>query len=324
MRVTLSFIMELYSMTKKQIEIRYTILLFIPVLSLVASSVANTLPSQPMRVFGKLVQEPSQLNNDRQLQQYQTSYNTDHYQQASITTNTTTVRHATPTGTYVISVRDDNKSQCSLNGSVTPTCTSHLALISLPSTLTISVVPKKLCQPAAAGTPLTKMHASPHLVDFIVGYEGNAGMLASSKRLTGDVYGLYNDGGDNCTVGIGRLVHNGTCTSKDVASHKTTFPIGQTHANALQQLAEDVASVENDVNDNVKVHLTQQEFDALVDFTFNEGVNNLKISKLLKDINAGNCEASTIASDLQTFTRAGALLARRNDEANLFNDGVYG
>ena len=81
--------------------------------------------------------------------------------------------------------------------------------------------------------------------------------------------------------------------------------------------------MEDDVKDNVKVHLTQQEFDALVDFTFNEGVNNLKISKLLKDINGGNCDATTITSDLQAFTRHGALLARRNDEANLFNNGVY-
>jgi lysozyme len=74
----------------------------------------------------------------------------------------------------------------------------------------------------------------------------------------------------------------------------------------------------------VKVHLTQQQFDALVDFTFNEGLNNLKISKLLKDINAGNCDAATITSDLLRFTRAGVLVVRRTDEANLFNSGIYG
>jgi GH24 family phage-related lysozyme (muramidase) len=312
-------------MTKKQIEIHYTILLFILVLCLIASSIAaNTLPSEPLRVFGKLVREPSQLNNNRQVQQYQTSYNTNHYQQASINTNTTTVRHTTPIGTYITSAGDDNKSQCSLNGSVTPTCTSHLDLTSLPSIVTISVVPKKLCQPAATGTPFAKMHASSHVVDFIVGYEGNAGMLPTSRRLTGDIYGLYNDGENNCTVGIGHLVHNGKCTSKDIALHKTTFPNGQTRADAIQRLKEDASSVEKDVNDNIKVHLTQQAFDALVDFTFNEGVNHLKISKLLKDINAGNCDASTITSDLLTFTRAGTLVDRRNDEANLFNDGVYG
>jgi GH24 family phage-related lysozyme (muramidase) len=149
-------------------------------------------------------------------------------------------------------------------------------------------------------------------------------LLPTSRRLTGDIYGLYNDGENNCTVGIGHLVHNGTCTSKDIALHKNTFPNGQTHSDAIQRLEEDATFVENDVNDNIKVHLTQQEFDALVDFTFNEGVNHLKISKLLKDINAGDCHASTISSDLLTFTRVGTLVDRRNDEANLFNDGVYG
>ena len=74
----------------------------------------------------------------------------------------------------------------------------------------------------------------------------------------------------------------------------------------------------------MKVHLTQQQFDALVDFTFNEGLNNLKISKLHKDINAGNCDAATITSDLLRFTRAGVLVVRRTDEANLFNSGIYG
>ena len=70
-------------MTNKIIGMRYTILV-----CLIASSIAaNTLPSQ--RVFGKLVQEPSQLSNSRQVEQYQTSYNTNHYQQAYFTTNTT-------------------------------------------------------------------------------------------------------------------------------------------------------------------------------------------------------------------------------------------
>jgi hypothetical protein len=82
-------------------------------------------------------------------------------------------------------------------------------LINLPIVVAISDIPTKLCQPPAAGTPLTKMHASSHVVDFIVGYEGNAGMLAPSARLTQDIYGLYNDGANNCTVGIGHLVHAG-------------------------------------------------------------------------------------------------------------------
>lgn len=272
-----------YKMTNKITEMRYTILIF-----LIASSIAA---STPQHVFATQ-QEP--LSNSRQVQEDQTSYNINHYQQASVTTNTTA-------------------------------STSHLAFsFSSPlSTVTNSVVPKKLCGTAAAGAPLTNMRVTSRLVEFIAAYEGNAGMLAPSERLTGDTYGLYNDFQDNCTDAIGHLVHYGKCTSNDVALHKTTFPNGQTYAEAFKQFRQDLHYAENDVIDNVKVHLTQQQFDALVDFTFNEGINNLTNSKLLKDINAGNCDPSTIKSDLQAFTRQGALIARRDDESNMFNNGVY-
>jgi len=99
---------------------------------LIALSIAN-LPSY--RVFGKLVQQSSQISNSRQVQ---TSYNTNYYQQAFITTNTTTWY-----------ARDDNKIQCSLNGADIPTCRSHPALTSNASH---SVVSEKLCQPATADT----------------------------------------------------------------------------------------------------------------------------------------------------------------------------
>lgn len=348
-------------MTDKRIHLRYKIFLFIFAVILIVSSIAaNTHTNnkaytqvipQPLLVFGQLIQQPIQLNNNMQLQPYQISDNTNPYyidqqQQDLSTKTTTTTRHATSSDTsFTFAVADNNiqirdelstlnkiatyyslgmaGSQCSLNGSTTASCSSPFLITNLIS-LTSTLVTKKICQPAAAGTPLAKMHSSLHLLNFIEGYEGNAGMLTPSKRLTGDTYGLYNDGANNCTVGIGHLVHNGMCTVKDTKLYKTTFPNGQTHAEARQQLYDDVISIENDVNDNLKVHLTQQQFDTLVDFTFNEGENNLKISKLLKDINAGNCDAATITSDLHKFTRDGALLVRRDDEANLFNNGVYG
>src|SRR5215472_9361009 len=131
-------------------EAGYSIL----VVCLIASSIAaNTLASQA--AFGKLVQEPSHLNYNRQVQQYQTAYYTNHFQ--GDTTNIVP-------GTYITSEWDNNKFQFSLIG-FTSTCASHLVLISLLNAGRNSLVPKKLC--VAVGTPLTNMHASSYLINFV-------------------------------------------------------------------------------------------------------------------------------------------------------------
>jgi GH24 family phage-related lysozyme (muramidase) len=173
-------------------------------------------------------------------------------------------------------------------------------------------------------------------VNLIEHFEGNAGLLRNTCgpkihfncRVTGDTYGLYNDLAGHCTKGIGHLEHLGPCTPRDTNSYNTQFPGGMTHAQALALLAADIATkAEIPVNNLVSVQLTQEQFDALVSFTFNEGGNNLRISNLLRDINSGNCDPNTILADFLRFTRAGgnpdALVARRTTEANLFNNGIY-
>jgi lysozyme len=177
---------------------------------------------------------------------------------------------------------------------------------------------------------------SPAGVNLIERFEGNAGLLRNTCgprihfncKVTGDTYGLYNDLAGHCTKGIGHLEHLGPCTPRDINSYNTQFSGGMTHAQALALLATDIATkAEGPVNNLVNVQLTQEQFDALVSFTFNEGANNLRISNLLRDINSGNCDPNTILADFLRFTRAGgnpdALVARRTTEANLFNNGIY-
>ena len=53
-------------------------------------------------------------------------------------------------------------------------------------------------------------------------------------------------------------------------------------------LRKDCILCENTVNTYVKVLLTQAQFDALVSFIFNVGVNAFKKSTLLKVLNLGN------------------------------------
>jgi lysozyme len=94
-----------------------------------------------------------------------------------------------------------------------------------------------------------------------------------------------------------------------------------TQAEADRLLAEDVAEFENGVNEAVKVPLTQNQFDALVSFSFNVGLGNLKRSTLLRRVNAK--QFISAANEFAKWNRAGnkvlrGLTRRRAAEARLF------
>lgn len=88
-----------------------------------------------------------------------------------------------------------------------------------------------------------------------------------------------------------------------------------------EYLKEDVKEAENAVNKFVEVDLSQDQFDALVSFTFNLGSGNLQQSTLLKKVNAGDTEGAS--QEFQKWNRAGGkvvvgLTKRRLGEADLF------
>jgi lysozyme len=94
-----------------------------------------------------------------------------------------------------------------------------------------------------------------------------------------------------------------------------------TQKEADRLLAEDVAEFEEGVNDAVKVPLTQNQFDALVVFSFNVGTGALKRSTLLKKLNAKNYVGA--ADELLKWNKAGGkvlrgLTRRRQAERKLF------
>lgn len=97
-----------------------------------------------------------------------------------------------------------------------------------------------------------------------------------------------------------------------------------TQAQAQDLLARDVSSATACVNNSVLVKLTQEEFDALVDFVFNVGAGAFKGSRLLRDLNAGDFAGA--AAQFELWDHAGGvvnpgLLRRRQAEAALFNTG---
>lgn len=86
-------------------------------------------------------------------------------------------------------------------------------------------------------------------------------------------------------------------------------------------LRHDVARFEEGVDEVVKVSLSQDEFDALLSFSFNLGLGNLRQSTLLRKLNAGDFAAA--ASEFKRWNRAGqrilaGLTRRREAEARLF------
>jgi lysozyme len=83
-------------------------------------------------------------------------------------------------------------------------------------------------------------------------------------------------------------------------------------ANALEA---DVGWAEAEVNKYVTVPMTQNQFDALVSFTFNVGPSGFDHSSALRDFNAGVIRA---ANDLLMWEQPPVLKGRRESERAQF------
>ena len=90
---------------------------------------------------------------------------------------------------------------------------------------------------------------------------------------------------------------------------------------ANKLLEEDIAKFEKYVNVNVAVELNQNQFDALVAWTFNLGVGNLRSSTMLKKLNESDYDS--VPSEMRRWNKAGGktldgLIRRRKAEGLLF------
>lgn len=122
-------------------------------------------------------------------------------------------------------------------------------------------------------------------------------------------------GGEPYTIGYGH-------TGSDVYLGLTI-----TEEKALELLSEDLRKFEKAVNDKVKVDLTQDQFDALVSFTYNCGPTNLAKSTLLKKLNKKDYQGA--ADEFPKWRKANGkvmkgLERRRAAERALFLGRVGG
>lgn len=108
----------------------------------------------------------------------------------------------------------------------------------------------------------------------------------------------YNDGAGVCTIGYGHTDAAGPPSVR--------YGMLCTEADADAWLSTDLAKVEREVSELVKVPLTQGQFDTLVSFEFNTG--GLGRSTLLKRLNAG--DYACVPSELAKWDRAGGAVMR--------------
>jgi GH24 family phage-related lysozyme (muramidase) len=128
---------------------------------------------------------------------------------------------------------------------------------------------------------------------------------------------LYNDPAGHCTIGVGHLVHRGRCNGSEPAEFKR----GITRERAYQLLQQDARRMEKAVN-ALGVPLNQNQFDALVSFTYNLGpawtVQNTGIRRALKER-----RYKDVPREMRKWVKAGGktlpgLVRRRKEEGRLF------
>ncbi len=137
--------------------------------------------------------------------------------------------------------------------------------------------------------------------------------LGLTKQFEGCRLTAYRDSGGVLTIGYGHI-------GPDVRVGMTI-----TSLQAEELLQSDVASAVACVNELVTTTINQNQFDALVDFTFNLGCGNLKASKLLQYVNKRNFAQA--ATEFPRWNEAGGkevdgLTRRRQAEMELFNTPV--
>jgi len=139
-------------------------------------------------------------------------------------------------------------------------------------------------------------------------------MTQKIKKFEGYMSTAYADAKGVWTIGYGNTFYaDGT-------------PVKQgdkiTRAEAEKLFSEVLGQFASDVADAVKVELNKCQFDALVSFTYNVGIGNLKKSTLLKKVNA-DPEDESIRTEFNKWNKSGGktlpgLIKRRKDEADYY------
>lgn len=138
---------------------------------------------------------------------------------------------------------------------------------------------------------------------------------------------VYKDVAGLPTIGVGHLLTRDELTSGKIwiRGGPIKYANGLTKEQVMDLLGQDLEEFEKVVNNSVKVELKQNQFDALVSFTFNVGANAFKNSTLLKVLNQGQYEE--VPNQLRRWVYAGGqkvqgMINRREKEINLWKGSI--
>lgn len=129
------------------------------------------------------------------------------------------------------------------------------------------------------------------------------------------------------TIGVGHLLTKDELSSEQImiGDKAIDYTGGLTEQQVYDLLGQDLARFERAVNDSVEPDLAQNQFDALVSFTFNVGEGAFRQSTLLKRLNAR--DFADVPNQLRRWNRSGGkvvqgLVNRRENEIKLWSGEI--
>ena len=122
----------------------------------------------------------------------------------------------------------------------------------------------------------------------------------------------YNDQAGNCTYGIGTLVHKGECTADE---KKSTVTDAMIQASLQTELQSHSKHIKEKVGDQV---LSQEQFDALVSFTYNVGDSGAE--KVLALVKEG--KLNDAATKMQEYVYIHVLDKKTNKVVSKISSGL--
>jgi RHS repeat-associated protein len=173
----------------------------------------------------------------------------------------------------------------------------------------------------------TSVTSSEELINFVMDWEG----FSSTP---------YNDSSGNCTVGFGHLLNLGACTADTINKYdyKSTDQYIDYFVGDLYEAERGVRNafqvVDNKYFKNITgyklgeyVPIIQSQFDALVDFSYQQGMgnaNDLITQYLIADQNPPHQDNANF-KDAMTgyYSSPGGLATRRQEEIDMFYKGIY-